>query len=41
LRYLSTELCGPAEELAVPEREHPANAGDEEKLSRFSLEVVR
>jgi cysteine synthase A len=40
LRYLSTELCGPAEELEVPEREHPSNANDAEKLKMYQLEVV-
>jgi len=41
LRYLSTELCGSAEELEVPDREHPANAADEEKLATYQLEVVK
>jgi cysteine synthase A len=41
LRYLSTELCGPSQDLEVPEREHPANAGDAEKLAKHELEVVR
>jgi cysteine synthase len=41
LRYLSTELCGPVEQLEVPDRDHPANAGDAEKLAKYRLEVIR
>jgi hypothetical protein len=41
LRYLSTELCGDAAELEVPDRPHeldPALAG---RLHAAALEVVR
>jgi hypothetical protein len=30
LRYLSTELCGPAETVEVPDREHPTSAVDQQ-----------
>jgi cysteine synthase A len=41
LRYLSTELCGEAEPLEVPEREHPAAEEDRRKLEAHRLAVVR
>jgi cysteine synthase A len=41
LRYLSTELCGEAAELDVPEREHPTSARDAEKLREHPLAVIR
>lgn len=41
LRYFSTELCGVASELDVPEREHPASEADKARLARVKLEVIR
>ncbi len=41
LRYFSTELCGVASELEVPEREHLTSAEDRAKLARVKLEVIR
>ena len=41
LRYLSTELCGGARPLEVPEREHPAAAADQAKLRGHPLQVIR
>ncbi len=41
LRYLSTELCGPAKALDVPQREHPASEPDRRKLEQHPLPVVR
>jgi cysteine synthase A len=41
LRYLSTELCGVAKELDVPEREHPTSDADRRKLERHPLPVIR
>jgi cysteine synthase A len=41
LRYFSTELCGVATELAVPEREHPVSEADRARLAGAHLEVIR
>lgn len=41
LRYFSTELCGVASELDVPEREHPASEADRARLAQVKLEVIR
>src|SRR5947209_5311309 len=41
LRYLSTELTGESSPLDVPEREHPSNETDMEKLRGHHLEVIR
>jgi cysteine synthase A len=41
LRYLSTELCGGQKTLDVPERQHPANEADRQKLRAHELEVIR
>ena len=41
LRYLSTELTGEAGAMEVPEREHPSNETDREKLRAHQLEVIR
>lgn len=41
LRYFSTELCGVASELDVPEREHPASEADRTRLAQVKLEVIR
>ena len=41
LRYFSTELCGEATELEVPQREHPISEADRAKLAKAKLEVIR
>jgi len=41
LRYFSTELCGVASELAVPEREHRLSEADRARLAEVHLEVIR
>jgi cysteine synthase A len=41
LRYLSTELCGPASELEVPDRPHPLDRASRDKLAAVQLEVIR
>ncbi|HEU5378394.1 MAG TPA: cysteine synthase A [Ktedonobacteraceae bacterium] len=41
LRYFSTELCGVASELDVPEREHPTSEADRVRLAQVKLEVIR
>jgi cysteine synthase A len=41
LRYFSTELCGVAGELEVPEREHPVSEADRARLASVRLEVIR
>ena len=41
LRYLSTELCGAAKSLEVPERDHPASEADSKKLEKHPLAVIR
>jgi cysteine synthase A len=41
LRYLSTELCGAAKGLEVPDREHPTSHADRKKLERHQLQVIR
>ncbi|MBV9282830.1 MAG: cysteine synthase A [Chloroflexi bacterium] len=41
LRYLSTELCGVAQPLEVPDREHPTSEADRRKLSQHPLAVIR
>jgi len=41
LRYLSTELCGAAKPLEVPDREHPSSEIDRQKLAEHPLAVVR
>ena len=41
LRYLSTELMGEPNPVRVPEREHPSNETDTEKLRGHHLEVIR
>ena len=41
LRYLSTELCGEAAALEVPERPHQVDAALAERLRAESLEVIR
>ncbi|MGH2447279.1 MAG: cysteine synthase A [Chloroflexota bacterium] len=40
LRYLSTELCGGAEVLEIPERDHPMDAATRERLAAHPLPVV-
>jgi cysteine synthase len=41
LRYFSTELCGEALDLEVPDREHPSSDADRARLARVKLEVIR
>jgi cysteine synthase len=41
LRYLSTELCGAAKPLEVPDREHPSREADRHKLAEHPLAVIR
>jgi len=41
LRYLSTELCGDAAELAVPDRPHEPDPMLAERLRAADLEVIR
>jgi cysteine synthase A len=41
LRYLSTELCGEPAPVDVPERDHPASAGDRARLAARNLEIIR
>lgn len=41
LRYLSTELCGPATQLEVPDRAHALDQASREKLAHKPLEVIR
>ncbi|HEX77836.1 MAG TPA: cysteine synthase A [Dehalococcoidia bacterium] len=40
-RYLSTELCGEASSLQVPEREHPAREKDRMRLAERKLIIIR
>src|SRR5438270_666079 len=40
LRYFSTELCGVATDLEVPDRDHPITGADKAKLARVKLEVI-
>ena len=40
LRYLSTELCGEAAELQVPDRSHEPDPALAERLRTASLEVI-
>jgi cysteine synthase A len=40
LRYLTTELCGEAEELQVPDREHEPDPALQERLRAARLEVI-
>ena len=40
LRYFSTELCGVATDLEVPDRDHPITDADKAKLARVKLEVI-
>ena len=40
LRYLTTELCGAAPDLTVPEREHAPRAEDARRLAAKALTVI-
>jgi len=34
-RYFSTELCGVAKEIEIPEREHPTDEYTREQLDKY------
>jgi len=40
LRYLTTELCGAAPELTVPDREHAPRPEDARRLAAKQLMVI-